>query len=375
MLNQGQSSTHQRLKTTDQTSTGYSHTEQHTYEKSTTSEESKTIGLQNHNPRDNKNGQHSQTLKKGREYREEMPTEEEDEQQSASKAKAMMQPVQPTPQEIQQHNLTHMPYRIRVGVLCAYNLVADRQATNSKHRHSQSYKLISPIYIKTYEDKWPVPILTAVDIRTGMAMATMLTDKNGQFAYAHTSLQACIPECGRAEGMLQSNQEEYLMALLKATAKATGPMTVRFAPAYSSQSSGSIERFHRTLAGHIRTHRKQVQQNYNTRLPTTHPMMAWAVRHSAYLINRFLIRADGYTSYHTRWGRTHNAALCEFGEIVMYMVQSIKQRPKLGPRPRFYKGIWLGKCTSTGPSLASQADLYVHVQSGDLQVQTGTVLN
>ena len=32
----------------------------------------------------------------------------------------------------------------------------------------------------------------------------------------------------------------------------------------------------------------------------------------------------------------------------MYMVQSIKQRPKL--EPRFYKGIWLGKCTSTGES-------------------------
>ena len=125
-------------------------------------------------------------------------------------------------------------------------------------------------------------------------------------------------------------------------------LTVRFAPAYSSQSSGSIERFHRTLAGHIRTLRTQVQQNYNTRLPTTHPIMAWAVRHSAYLINRFLIRADGYTSYHKRWGRTHNAALCEFGETVMYMVQSIKQRPKL--EPRFYKGIWLGKCTSTGES-------------------------
>ena len=138
------------------------------------------------------------------------------------------------------------------------------------------------------------------------------------------------------------------MALLRATAKATGNMTVRFAPAYSSQSSGSIERFHRTLTGHIRTLRTQVQQNSNTRLPTTHPIMACAVRHSAYLINRFLIRADGYTSYHKRCGRTHNAALCEFGETVMYMVQSIKQRPKL--EPRFYKGIWLGKCTSTGES-------------------------
>ena len=115
---------------------------------------------------------------------------------------------------------------------------------------------------------------------------------------------------------------------------------------------------HRTLAGHIRTLRTQVQQNYNTRLPTTHPIMAWAVRHSAYLINRFLIRADGYSSYHKRWGRTHNAALCEFGETVMYMVQSIKQRPKL--EPRFYKGIWLGKCTSTGESFIGIAGRLVH---------------
>ena len=191
-----------------------------------------------------------------------------------------------------------------------------------------------------------------------MAMATMLTDKKGQFAYAQACLQAFILECGRAEGILQSDQEEYLMALLRARAKATGNMTVRFAPAYSSQSSGSIERFHRTLAGHIRTLRTQVQQNYNTRLPTTHPIMAWAVRHSAYLINRFLIRADGYTSYHKRWGRTHNAALCEFGETVMYMVQSIKQRPKL--EPRFYKGIWLGKCTSTGESFIGIAGRIVH---------------
>ena len=197
-----------------------------------------------------------------------------------------------------------------------------------------------------------------------MAMATMLTDKKGQFAYAQACLQAFVLECGRAEGILQSDQEEYLMALLRATAKATGNMTVRFAPAYSSQSSGSIERFHRTLAGHIRTLRTQVQQNYNTRLPTTHPIMAWAVRHSAYLINRFLIRADGYTSYHKRWGRTHNAALCEFGETVMYMVQSIKQRPKL--EPRFYKTFGSANVHPLeSPSLALRAELYAHVQSDD----------
>ena len=74
--------------------------------------------------------------------------------------------------------------------------------------------------------------------------------------------------------------------------------------------------------------------------------MAWAVRQSAYLINRFLIRAGGHTSYQAQWGRTHDTALCEFGETVMYMVLTLQQRPNL--EPRFFRGTWLGKCTSTG---------------------------
>ena len=144
-------------------------------------------------------------------------------------------------------------------------------------------------------------------------------------------------------------------------------MAVRFSPAYSSQSNGNVERYHRTLVGQVRTLKEQIQQNYNTQIPTDHPLMAWAVRHAAYLINRFLIRADGYTSYQARWGRTHNAALCEYGETVMYMVNTLKQRPKL--KPRFFRGTWLGNCTSTGesfigvaPSLELQAKLYEHVQ-------------
>jgi len=89
--------------------------------------------------------------------------------------------------------------------------------------------------------------------------------------------------------------------------------------------------------------------------------MAWSVRRSAYLINRFLIRADGYTSYQARWGRTHNAALFEFGETVMYMVPTLKQRPKLVPR--FFRGTWLGKCTSTGESFVGVAGRVVRART------------
>ena len=285
MWNQGQSSTPQHLKTTDQTSTDYSHTEQHTYQK----RQQEWTGFTNFEER--------------REYREEMPTEEEDEQQSASKAKAMMQPVQPTPQEIQQHNLTRMPYRSWCPV-CVQS--RGRQTSHQQQTPRQPIIQVDFTYIKTYEDKWPVPILTAIEIQTCMAMATMLTDKKGQFAYAQTSLQAFILECGRAEGILQSDQEEYLMALRslelqpkqqatwqcvlhqhtahKAAAASKDSMHTGW-PHQDTQGTGTAELQHKTANN---------TSNY---------------RHSAYLINRFLICSDGYTSYHKRWGRTQCSSL------------------------------------------------------------------
>ena len=49
--------------------------------------------------------------------------------------------------------------------------------------------------VRTYENKWPLPVLTGID----MAMTAMITDKEGHVAYAQTSLQTFILECGRTE--------------------------------------------------------------------------------------------------------------------------------------------------------------------------------
>ena len=61
-------------------------------------------------------------------------------------------------------------------------------------------------------------------------------------------------ECGRTQATLnntviQSDQEDFLKALLKMTATAAGNIAVRQAPAYTSQAQGSVERFHRNTDG------------------------------------------------------------------------------------------------------------------------------
>ena len=112
--------------------------------------------------------------------------------------------------------------------------------------------------MKAFGDKQVLPVLTAIDVESGMAMAVLVQDKNQQQQYLIRCLQTFMFECGRAQATLstttlQSDQEEYIQNLLKAVVQKLGNnVNIRQSPAYSSQSQGRIERFHRTLMGQVR---------------------------------------------------------------------------------------------------------------------------
>lgn len=148
----------------------------------------------------------------------------------------------------------------------------------------------------------------------------------------------------------RSDQEEYLVGLLKAVANKMGNnFQVRQSPAYSSQSQGSIERFHRTLLGQARTLTQQVADNYGATISNQRPILPWIIRRAAYLLNRYAVRNDGLTSFQRRWQKAYKQPLCEIGETVQYMIPTLKTQPKL--EQRFSKGIRLGRDTMTSESI------------------------
>ena len=149
-------------------------------------------------------------------------------------------------------------------------------------------------------------------------------------------------------------------ALLKATAAKLGSMTVQHSPAYSSNSQGSVERLHRTLLGHIRTFKTQVERNYKITLNVKHPLL-WIIRHAAWTINRYVVHSDGYTSFERRWGRNYERAIVEFGDALLYMPPQHKSLPKA--ELRMQKCIWLGKVSETGEN-------YVATEQGVTKVRT-----
>ena len=83
-------------------------------------------------------------------------------------------------------------------------------------------------------------------------------------------------------------------------------------------------------------------------IPTTHPIVGWAIRHASWILTRYLLHANGKTSYERRWERPYASPLCIFGESVMYAEQA-KVLPKHAIR--FNSGIWVGRCTISNAHL------------------------
>ena len=179
--------------------------------------------------------------------------------------------------------------------------------------------------------------------------------------YMVNNLQAFIFECGRTQGILQSDNEDTLNALLKATAAKVGPMTVGRAPSYSSSSQGSVERLHRTLLGQVRVVKAPVESNYSMTMSTKHCLLPWIVRHAAWTVNRYVIHSDGCTRFERRWGRNYERAICEFGETLLYLPPQHKKLPKADLRMQ--KCIWLGKVSETGEN-------FVATEAGVQKVRT-----
>ena len=238
------------------------------------------------------------TIKKDYEYLQEDYDEEQyHEHHEAHKARGLRQPQQPTPQQIAEHNLTHLPCRNWCPI-CVQG--TGRQDNYKKQQSRQPIIQVDFAYIKSQQDPKTIPVLTAVDVTTQLCMAVLVPDKPSMMDYMINNLQAFIFNCGRTQGILQSDNEDTLNALLKATASKVGSMTVPHSPSYSSNSQGSVERLHRTLLGQIRVVKAQVESNYSISMSTKHCLLPWIVRHAAWTVNRYVIHSDGYTSFERR---------------------------------------------------------------------------
>ena len=101
-------------------------------------------------------------------FKDEFITEDIDEQQEARKAKGLPAPRQPTEQERMEHEFTHLPYRS----WCPLCVQGKGRADNHPKQHSKTPVIqVDITYYKSIRETKTTPVLTAVDVETGMCMA------------------------------------------------------------------------------------------------------------------------------------------------------------------------------------------------------------
>jgi hypothetical protein len=161
---------------------------------------------------------------------------------------------------------------------------------------------------------------------------------------------------GLKDIILKTDQEQAIMALSRSLKDERKDKTqLTNAPRYSHASMGVVERANQTLAGQIRSMRLVLQGHLGQRLPATHPLMAWVVRHAAWLITRFVVRPSGRTAYEALRGRAYRSELVEIGERVFAKKPGDSQNvTKLDSR--WEAGIWVGKTETSEEHLVSTAE-------------------
>ena len=167
------------------------------------------------------------------------------------------------------------------------------------------------------------------------------------------SLKYCVEEIVRHTMLFQdqrpifrSDGEPATRQLLRAiqTCRSKLGLATEVDIANSKQANGAAERAVRTLRCGALTLMHQLETNYQMRLPVTHRLTAWALRHWSWLHNRYHVpqhRALKQTAYEAMCGQQYRNGICVFGEVVIAKPEHYHKNQSWKPC------VWVGRSTSS----------------------------
>ncbi|CAE7318183.1 GIP, partial [Symbiodinium sp. CCMP2456] len=188
------------------------------------------------------------------------------------------------------------------------------------------------------------PILVMVDQETGATFSYLVT--KGVNNYAVHVMNEALKFAGRQRVIIMSDGEPAIRAVVDTVARQAGRETqVQHAPKEThGPSNGAAERAILEVARQARTLVHALETRYpGYQLKGDNEVFPWVIRHSGWLITRFLIKADGKTPYERLKGREYKGEIVDPLETIHYKIDK-DQRGKLDAQTSI--GIWLGKTLS-----------------------------
>ena len=284
------------------------------------------------------------------EEQEEQPNNQEDSApKESAQAKVIRDPGLPTKQEIDEHNITHCPFR----AWCPH-CVAGKAKEDPHWRVAQEIKETGvPVVSSDY-------CFVGQDGEEGNAVILVTRDHRSRFTFSH---QCPSKSCAGDHWRVKRTEEDIQLlgystityrvdnepAILELQEKVRDLRTMRNGaqtlvdntPPKHSKSAGPIEKGVQEVEEQIRTLKLALEERIQCRISITSLVFQWLVEYASVLINRFSIGHDGKTPYSRLKGRSSRRPLAEFGECIFYKVPKSHGR-LLKLEPRWRPGVWIG---------------------------------
>ena len=230
-------------------------------------------------------------------------------------------PRLPSADEIEQHNMTHLPYRS----WCPHCIRG--KGKTMEHRRAARDKSMREIHVDycfmgMKGDVATKCIVVAKDYDTKNLMVSVVPVKGTSHEFPAKRICAFIRELG-LEGhdvVLRSDQEPALQDLLREVGKTRLPAKTFYevSPVGSSASNGVAERGVQTVEGQIRVLKDALETRLKEVIPSTHNILAWLVEFAGTLVNRYEVGRDGKTPHERLRGKQSRLLGLEFGEKVHF---------------------------------------------------------
>ena len=271
----------------------------------------------------------------------------------ARKARMPADPGRPTQKEVDEHNLSHWPFRSWCPH-CVKGKAVSTPHHRADHREERLHVTGVPTVSLDYcwadgeddeddEKRDHSPILI-IYIDLIDALYAVATKKKGVIPWVVVFVTKKLETLGYGgtKITLKSDGENSIKALVEAIAVARKAETAIIqSPKRESRCNGAVEKAVRTWRGQLITMKCHLEAEAKMELQHTEPLVEWLVMWAAESVNYFKVQESGRTSYELATAHRFPAVTAIFAEKVMFMITP-KKTGKNKWKEDWHEGVFLG---------------------------------
>ncbi len=247
------------------------------------------------------------------------------EEEEGAVPKRIANPRAPTKHEVEQHNLTHVPFRNWCPSCVRGKSTNSHHATKTETLGDE-LKTIPTIGMDYWymgeEDRRAQanPMLIVFDEDSeGLAAGAVGIKGVQEWVVRKISKEMEGWGYGGNKATMKSDGEASIVAM-KRSVKVYLEIKGRLeeSPPGEHQSNGKIEVMIKVLRNQVKTLRNALEARVGEKIPDDHPLLHWVLQWAVTTINRYRVGKDGRTAYERIRGKRNTQAIAEFGEQIHY---------------------------------------------------------